>query len=201
MPLIPAAVVAAPLAVTDWMERRLPDVFTLPAGSATAAAMAVATATESSSAAVWLTAGPAAALALVGHTLAARGVVPVWCVAVSVWSVTTGCCIVAGAGRLTAAVAAGAVTSSVILVGHLGGLAGFGDVKIMPLVCCAAWTAWDPVGGLWFSVAASLAALWLSLLACGLVAVVSTRVEATGVPLGAFVPGSAVAVAVVVTWL
>ena len=201
LPLAPVAVVVAPLAVTDWTERRLPDVFTLSAGSATAAAMSVVAAVESSSAVLWLAAGLAAGLAPAGHTLHARGLVPGWVAPVSVWAATVTACALAGAGRLTAAVVAGALATGVILIGHLAGLAGFGDVKMAPMVCCAGWVSWDSFGGLWLAAATACAAVWLSVLIGGLVTVVSPRLHTDGIPLGAFLPGATLAVAVAVAWL
>ena len=201
LPLAPVAVVVAPLAVTDWTERRLPDAFTLPAGSATAAAMAAAAAVESPSAVLWLAAGAAAGLALAGHTLHTRGLVPGWVAPTSVWAATVAACALAGAGRLTAAVVAGALATGVILIGHLAGLAGFGDVKIAPMVCCAGWVSWDPFGGLWLAATAAFAAVWLSVLVGGLVTAVSPRLHTNGIPLGAFLPGAALAVAVAGAWL
>lgn len=201
LPLIPAAIVAAPLAVTDWRVRRLPDGFTLPAGSATAAALVVAAAAESSSWLPWLVAVPVAALASVGHMLAARGLVPQWCVVGSVWGVTAAGCATSGSSRLSAAVAGGALITSVILIAHLAGAAGFGDVKVAPIVCCAAWSAWDLVSSIWLSSAAAFLVLWVSVTLGGLVAAVSPRVRTDGVPLGAFLPGSALVVAVAASWL
>ena len=201
LPLIPAAMVAAPLAVTDWRVRRLPDGFTLPAGSATAAALVIVTAVESSNWLPWLVAGPVVVLASVGHMLAARGLVPQWCVVGSVWGVTAAGCTTSGSGRLVAAVTGGALITGVILVAHLAGAAGFGDVKIAPMVCCAAWAAWDPVGAIWISCAAAFLVLWLAVTLGGLVASVSARVRTAGVPLGTFLPGSALVVAVAASWL
>ena len=201
LPLLPAAIVAAPLVVTDWRVRRLPDGFTLPAGSATAAALVVVAAAESSSWVPWLVAGPVVALASAGHILAARGSVSQWCVVGSVWAVTAAGCVTSGSGRLTASVAGGALITGLILIAHLAGAAGFGDVKIAPMVCCAAWAAWDPAGAIWVSSAAAFLALWLSVTLGGLAAAVSSRVRTDGVPLGAFLPGSALVVAVAATWL
>ena len=201
LPLLPAAIVAAPLAMTDWKVRRLPDAFTLPAGSATAVALVVATAAGSSIWLPWLAAGPAAGLAVAGHTLAARGAVPRWCAPVSVWATTGAGCVIIGSGRLTAAVVAGALVTGVVLVAHLAGAAGFGDVKIMPIVCCAAWAAWDPVGGIWYSIAAALGVLMLAAALGGFVAAISPQGGSGGVPLGTFLPGAALAAAVASTWV
>lgn len=201
LPLTPAAIVTAPLAVTDWRARRLPDAFTLPAGSATAAAMIVATAVESSSWLLWLSAGSAVGLTLVGRTLEARGLMPEWCAVGSVWTATAASCAMADNGRLVAAVAAGALVTGLILSAHLCGAAGFGDVKITPVVCCAAWAAWDSAGGIWFSSAAAVAVLWLSVTVGGLAATMLGPGRINGVPLGAFLPGSSLTMAVVAAWL
>ena len=200
LPLMPLAVVVVPLAVTDWVLRRLPDSLTLPAGSATAAAMAAAS-TESSSQDVWQVAGPVAGLALAGHVLVARGAVPGWAAALSVWGTAAVAGTTTGSDRLTDAVIAGSLTTGVILLGHLVGLAGFGDVKIGPLVCCAAWAVWDPVSGFWAAAAAAFGTLWLSVVIGGLVAVMSQRAGTEGVPLGSILPGATLIVAIVGTWL
>lgn len=200
MPLIPVAVVAAPLAVTDGGVRRLPDNVTLPAGSGVAAAMVAASAAGSSGVSPWLAASSALALGLVGHVLAARGVVPRWCAALSVWAATATACVVSGSPRLATAVGAGALITTVVLVAHLCGQAGFGDVKIAPLVCGAAWATWDAAAGFWFAAAAAAAALWLSMLGGGLVGLLSKR-ESDGGPLGALLPGATLAVALAGTWL
>ena len=194
LPLFPAAVVAAPLAVMDWKVRRLPDTLTLSAGSATAAAMATAAAAESPSWLPWLTAGSAVGLTLA--TLAALQPVPRRSAVVCVWVTMAAGCVMAGSGRLTSAVTAGALATGVVLVAHLCAAAGFGDVKITPIVCGAAWSAWDPVGGIRLSLAAAFGVLWLSAALGGLVAAVSRQGRVDGVPLGVFLPGAALVVAV-----
>lgn len=199
LPLIPAAVVAAPLALTDWKARRLPDAVTLPAGSAVASAMAAAAAAGSSGRELWLAAGLAAGLALVGCPLAARRPVPALCVATGAWSATVVACAVGASARLTAAVVAGALTTGLVLVAHLGGVVSFGDVKISPLLCGAAWATWHPAAGLWLPSAAAVTALCLSTVGGGLVGMLSTRDN--GGPLGAFLPGATLAVAVAGMWL
>ena len=73
---------------------------------------------------------------------------------------------------------------------------GYGDVKIAPMVCCAGWVSWDSFGGIWLAAATAGAAVWLSVLVGGLVTVVSPRLHTNGIPLGAFLPGATLAVAV-----
>ena len=105
-----------------------------------------------------------------------------------------------GSNRLTSAVLAGVLLTSVILIAHLAGAAGFGDVKVASMVCCGAWAAWDPIGGIWLSLAAGFVVLWLAVTLGGLVSA-APRMRSDDVPLGAFLPSSALVVAMAASWL